>query len=70
MKYVSVLLIFVPISIIAALLGWDERLLFFTSALGIVPLAWILGKATEELTAHTTLGWEVCSTPRWATPPS
>ncbi len=27
---------------------------FFTSALGIVPLAWILGKATEELAAHTS----------------
>jgi len=53
-KYFTVLLIFVPISIIAALLGWDQRLLFFTSALGIVPLAWILGKATEELTAHTS----------------
>ena len=54
MKYVSALLVFVPISIIAALLGGDERLVFFSSALGIVPLAWILGKATEELAAHTS----------------
>jgi Ca2+:H+ antiporter len=53
MKYVNILLIFVPISIVANLLHWDERLIFFSSALGIVPLAWILGQATEELAART-----------------
>jgi Ca2+:H+ antiporter len=53
MKYVNVLLIFVPVSIVAAFLHWDERLIFFSSALGIVPLAWTLGRATEELAAHT-----------------
>ncbi|NIN66720.1 MAG: calcium/proton exchanger [Anaerolineae bacterium] len=53
MRYISTLLIFVPISIFASLLGWDQRVVFLSSALGIVPLAWILGKATEELAAHT-----------------
>ena len=53
MKYVNVLLIFVPISIVGAFLNWDERLIFFSSALGILPLAWVLGQATEELAAHT-----------------
>ncbi len=53
MKYISVLLIFVPVSIVAAFLHGDEGLIFLSSALGIVPLAWILGKATEELAAHT-----------------
>jgi Ca2+:H+ antiporter len=53
MKYISILLIFVPVSIVAGLLGWDQRVVFLSSALGIVPLAWILGKATEELAAHT-----------------
>jgi len=53
MKYVNVLLIFVPISIVGAFLNWDERLVFFSSALGILPLAWVLGQATEELAAHT-----------------
>jgi Ca2+:H+ antiporter len=53
MKYFAVLLIFVPLSIIGSFLGWDQRLVFFASALGIVPLAWILGEATEELAAYT-----------------
>lgn len=53
MKYLTVLLIFVPISIVGAFLNWDERLIFLCSALGIVPLAWLLGKATEEMACHT-----------------
>lgn len=53
MKYINILLVFVPVSIVASLLGWDERIVFFASALGIVPLAWVLGEATEELAAHT-----------------
>ncbi len=53
MKYISILLVFVPVSIVASLLSWDERIVFFASALGIVPLAWVLGEATEELAAHT-----------------
>jgi Ca2+:H+ antiporter len=53
MKYVTVLLIFVPLSIAGSLLHMDDRWVFFASAMGIVPLAWILGKATEELAAHT-----------------
>ena len=53
MKYVTALLVFVPLSIVGSLLQMDDRWVFFASALGIVPLAWILGKATEELAAHT-----------------
>jgi Ca2+:H+ antiporter len=53
MKYVTALLIFVPASIVGSLLHWDERLIFFSSAAGIVPLAWLLGEATEGLAAHT-----------------
>jgi Ca2+:H+ antiporter len=53
MKYFAVLLIFVPVSIIGSFAGWDQRVVFFASALGIVPLAWILGEATEELAAYT-----------------
>jgi Ca2+:H+ antiporter len=53
MKYVTALLAFVPISIVGSLLHWDDRLVFFGAALGIVPLAWVLGKATEELAART-----------------
>jgi Ca2+:H+ antiporter len=52
-RYITILLLFVPLSIVASLLGWDQRLIFFASALGIVPLAWVLGQATEELAART-----------------
>jgi Ca2+:H+ antiporter len=52
-RYINALLIFVPISIVAALLNWDARVVFMCSALGIVPLAWLLGEATEGLTVHT-----------------
>jgi Ca2+:H+ antiporter len=52
-RYITILLLSVPLSIIASLLGWDQRLIFFASALGIVPLAWVLGQATEELAART-----------------
>ncbi len=43
------LLIFVPLPILAQLLGWPPVIIFFASCLGIVPLAGLLGKATEYL---------------------
>ncbi len=52
MKYLYLLLVFVPIAIIAELLHWNETVIFATSALGMVPLAGILGNATEDLAAH------------------
>ncbi len=42
-----------PISITGAFLHWDELLIFCCSALGIVPLAWLLGEATEQLAVRT-----------------
>lgn len=53
MKYLNLLLVFVPLAIVAELLGGSHTLIFFASALGVVPLASILGKATEELAVHT-----------------
>ncbi|MFQ5342843.1 MAG: calcium/proton exchanger [Anaerolineae bacterium] len=52
MKYLYLLLVFVPIAIIAELLHWNETVIFATSALGMIPLAGILGDATEVLAAH------------------
>jgi Ca2+:H+ antiporter len=49
----NLLLVFVPIAIAADLLHLDPRLVFVTSALGVIPLAGLLGEATEELAAHT-----------------
>ncbi|MFQ6015718.1 MAG: calcium/proton exchanger [Anaerolineae bacterium] len=53
MRYLNILLIFIPIAIVADFLGWDPTIVFITSALGMVPLAGLLGEATEELTLHT-----------------
>ncbi len=45
----SVLLLFVPISIAGHFLGWSDQFVFVTSALAIVPLAAWMGTATEEI---------------------
>ncbi|NEP00781.1 MAG: calcium/proton exchanger [Symploca sp. SIO2E9] len=45
----SVLLIFIPISIAAHFLEWGSTVLFLSSGLAILPLAALLGTATEEI---------------------
>ncbi len=45
----SVLLLFIPVSIAGHFLGWSEPIIFITSALAIVPLAAWMGTATEEI---------------------
>jgi Ca2+:H+ antiporter len=45
----SLLLVFIPISIAAHFLHWGETTVFITAALGIVPLAAWMGTATEEI---------------------
>lgn len=52
MKYLNLLLIFVPLAIATSLSDFDPRLVFASAALGIIPLAGILGRATEELALH------------------
>lgn len=52
-RIVKALLIFVPIAIIAKLAGAEPVPIFILAALGIVPLADIMGEATEELAVHT-----------------
>jgi Ca2+:H+ antiporter len=47
--WINVLLVFVPIAIVLELVHGDPTLLFITSALGIVPLAGLLGQATDAL---------------------
>ena len=53
MRYVNLLLIFVPLAILGETLGWSPTLVFTASALGVIPLAGLIGAATEELAAHT-----------------
>jgi Ca2+:H+ antiporter len=48
-----VMLVFVPLAIAAELLHASAVVVFGLSALGVVPLAGLIGEATEELAAHT-----------------
>src|SRR5689334_20083445 len=47
------MLIFVPAAIAAELLHAPPLVVFILSALGIIPLADLIGEGTEELAAHT-----------------
>lgn len=53
MKYLRYLLIFVPIAVVAEFFLHNDLLIFFTSAIALIPLAGLLGEATEELAIHT-----------------
>lgn len=54
MKYLNyVLLVFAVIAVLAEVLHWSPIIVFFTAALGVVPLAGFMGKATEELALYT-----------------
>jgi Ca2+:H+ antiporter len=52
-KFFVALLVFTPISIAGAVFGISPNILFFLSALAIVPLAKFIGEATEELSARS-----------------
>ncbi|MEP7198891.1 MAG: calcium/proton exchanger [Chloroflexota bacterium] len=53
MKFLYPLLIFAPVVALAQLLRWNEVIVFVAAALAIIPLAGILGNATEGLAHHT-----------------
>ena len=48
------LLVFVPLAIGAAFAGFSPVIIFFLSALAVVPLAKFIGQSTEELATRTT----------------
>ncbi len=54
MKYINWLLVFVPVALGSRYLGGPDTLTFAAAALGIVPLASVIGEATENLAAHTS----------------
>jgi Ca2+:H+ antiporter len=53
-KFFVALLVFTPISIAGVIFGISPNILFFLSALAIVPLAKFIGEATEELSAKSS----------------
>lgn len=57
-KIIYAMLAFAIAAIVARILGASQTVVFILSALGIIPLADLIGEATEELTVYTgpTLG--------------
>ncbi|MBN1319142.1 MAG: calcium/proton exchanger [Anaerolineales bacterium] len=53
MNYLHLLLIAVPVAIIGSFLNWNDTLLFVISAIGIIPLAGLIGEGTEHLAEKT-----------------
>jgi Ca2+:H+ antiporter len=53
LRYLYILLVFLPVAILGEFLHWSPTLVFAASSLAIVPLAGIMGEATEAL-AHRT----------------
>jgi len=53
MKYLKVLLVFGLVAIVGELAGWNPLLIFVASGLTMIPLAGLLGEATEVLAVHT-----------------
>jgi len=53
LRYIYALLVFVPLAVVAELAGWSPSLILISSALGMIPLAGLMGEATEELAALT-----------------
>lgn len=51
-SYVNILLIFVPLGILAYKLEWGSTPVFLLNFLAIIPLAALLGYATEEIAVH------------------
>ncbi len=54
MQYLfAALLVSTPITVVGSIVGLSPNILFFLSALAIVPLAKFIGEATEELSARS-----------------
>ncbi len=48
------LLIFVPLAVVAPVLGVPGAAIFFIAAVAVIPLAKYIGEAVEELAARTS----------------
>lgn len=53
MNVLRYLLIFIPISIAGEYMGFSQTVLFVLSALAIIPLAGLMGEATEEISFYS-----------------
>jgi Ca2+/H+ antiporter len=55
-SWLDLLLVCVPIRVVLELLKADHLAVFISAGLAIIPLAGLLGRATEHLTAHVGAG--------------
>ncbi len=55
-RAIYAMLLFIPLAFVAEFAHFDPTLVFFSSCLGITPLAKIMGTATEELAVKTGSG--------------
>jgi Ca2+:H+ antiporter len=55
-SWLDILLLFIPVTVALEILKADPLFVFITSALAIIPLAGLLGRATEHLTTHVGSG--------------
>lgn len=53
MRFFYVLSLLAPVAIAGNYLGWNPLLVFVLAAIALIPLAALLGRATEELAGHT-----------------
>ncbi|HHY57293.1 MAG TPA: cation transporter, partial [Chloroflexi bacterium] len=53
MKGIRLLLLFFPVAVAAEFLHWGDLVIFAASALAIIPIAGLLGEATEALAEKT-----------------
>lgn len=53
MKYLKYLLILIPVSIVFEVMKLSPTLVFVTAALAIIPLAGLMGEATEEISVYS-----------------
>ena len=49
MKFLYILLVFIPVTIFGAIKGFSDPALFVCSALAIIPLAGVMGKSTDDI---------------------
>eukprot|EP00180_Rhodochaete_pulchella_P001478 Plantae.Rhodophyta-Rhodochaete_pulchella.ctg22927.p1 GENE.Plantae.Rhodophyta-Rhodochaete_pulchella.ctg22927~~Plantae.Rhodophyta-Rhodochaete_pulchella.ctg22927.p1 ORF type:complete len:419 (-),score=79.09 Plantae.Rhodophyta-Rhodochaete_pulchella.ctg22927:68-1324(-) len=52
-SWLNILLIFVPLGIGSGIVGASQTFVFTSNFLGIIPLAMILGRATEDIASYT-----------------
>eukprot|EP01066_Platyproteum_vivax_P011629 Platyproteum_vivax@DN5276_c0_g1_i1.p1 len=51
--FLTALLIFIPLGFTSYLARWPDTIVFSFNFLAIIPLAWLIGRATEDLAEHT-----------------